>query len=182
MVKLDIINEFPFYKIGDRVFFIDDNNFDFSLLNIHFSNIISILDKGFKFVPCFHFNIYSIFINLLKNFEDNLSSFNFKLFLKKELLKTDKIVNIDSRVDLCKDLNCFYKCKHNKNKIDLEKIPFQKETLDFKFNFFEQTSTILIQTKHNMSSSEFNSICVKSIIVSFTFLYEKLLIYQSSFK
>lgn len=83
MVKLEIINEFPIYKIGDRVFFIDDNNLDFNLLNIHFLNIISILDKGFKFIPCFHFNIYSIFINLLKNFENNLSSFNFKFFLKR---------------------------------------------------------------------------------------------------
>ena len=158
-MRLNIESEQSIYKIGDRVFLIDDdNNLNKIFNNTHFCNIVSILDKGFRFIPCFHFSIYSIFVNLLKEFENNLSLFNSNFFLKKQSASKKDTFNVTSRLDSCNDINCFYKNKHNKRKIDFEKLPFQKESLDFKFNFFKESSNLLIKTKHNLSTSEFNSL------------------------
>lgn len=48
---MDIQSEFPIYKVNDRVFLIDDVDYDFDFI----LSIVSILNQGSKFVPCWHF-------------------------------------------------------------------------------------------------------------------------------
>jgi hypothetical protein len=159
-VKLNIEGQFQIFQVGQRVFWIGETSFDQQFFDPIFFDIINILDKGFKFVPCFHFNLYHIFFSLLKDFESNLPTFNYKLFLtKKNLLNKDQNIEVSSQLDPCMDSNCsFYKNKFLKGNINLENIPFQEETIDFKFKFFKNLSKLTIQTKHNLFFSEFNSL------------------------
>ena len=64
--------------MGERVFqqvFI--NNLDLFYL-------LSLLEKGSKFIPCKHFNEYSIFKFILQNFEKNFNNFNSIVYCKKK--------------------------------------------------------------------------------------------------
>ena len=73
------------YKVGNRVFLFDSlNNNSNSLIN----DIIKINDKGSKFIPCFHFNHFHIFKNLLCNFDSSLSLFNRNYIYHKNSLPT----------------------------------------------------------------------------------------------
>jgi hypothetical protein len=45
-------NNFSIYKVSNRVFQIGEIDYDINYVK----TIINILDRGFKFIPCFHFN------------------------------------------------------------------------------------------------------------------------------
>ena len=68
--------DFLVYKVSDRVFQIGEINYD----KFYISTIIKILDRGFKFIPCFHFNNFHIFKNLILSIEKEMFNFNRQIF------------------------------------------------------------------------------------------------------
>ena len=45
-------------------------------------SLISIIDKGFKFIPCLHINIFHIFMHLLSNINSETIHFNRQINIK----------------------------------------------------------------------------------------------------
>jgi hypothetical protein len=58
----------------------DNFNIDSKIL----FDLIKILDKGSKYIPCLLFNHFHIFTNLLNQFDSSLSSFNKYLYFNKK--------------------------------------------------------------------------------------------------
>ena len=144
------------YKIGFRVFQIGE-----ILINeVFLNNLILLLDKGSKFIPCTHFSSFQIFNFLLKNFDQNFNSFNSKIHLFKKNFgkKLEYAIDIDSS----HFITCFSeKCKALKKNFDKIKFNVSKESIDFKFNYYKalcNISTENINAKVNISDSEFKSI------------------------
>jgi hypothetical protein len=59
--QLEIYSPFPIYRIGTRVFQINEIN----PVNIDREEIIKLLDMGLKFVPHNNFNISDLYYNIL---------------------------------------------------------------------------------------------------------------------
>ena len=76
-------NNFSVYKVSNRVFQIGEIDYDIKYIN----TIINILDRGFKFIPCFHFNNFHIFKNLVLSIEKEMFNFNRQIFFKKVSLE-----------------------------------------------------------------------------------------------
>jgi hypothetical protein len=89
-IKNDIISDTSIYKVGERVFQIGELNYNCLFIKC----IISLLDRGSKFVPCLHFNHFHIFKNLLINFENYLPDFNKFLFFKRNAYEKNQNINI----------------------------------------------------------------------------------------
>ncbi len=99
--------------MAERVFQIGQVNLEHE----YFNNLISLLNKGSKFIPSLLNDSFSIFSFILFNFDKNFNFFNSKINLKqKNLLKNgNNIVNqnllINSKpVESLSDLFCL-KCK-----------------------------------------------------------------------
>ena len=94
------------------LFQIGEINYD----KFYISTIIKILDRGFKFIPCFHFNNFHIFKNLILSIEKEMFNFNRQIFFKKIALEKSLSNNNDINVNLealdcslnsdCDSLNC----------------------------------------------------------------------------
>ncbi len=154
------------FKVSDRVFQIGDIFLNIFILN----DIIDILDKGSKFVPCLHFNQFHIFKDLLFNFDKFIPKFNQYLsFTKSKLEKsflnsfqnstsTSEIelnITSTSNSETCSSLDCFFK------KVKKSPIPFsilETETIDFKFDFYKYISTCNFTYKKNLSFSQIESL------------------------
>jgi hypothetical protein len=156
--------------MGERVFMIDNLNM---IENYYLNTIIKILNNGSKFVPCFHYNDYSIFRDLLYNFDTNFSIINrsilFNLNKSANKSKTkntsqpplDKtpipIIQTQTNMSItytqiCTDLNCFYeKIKEIKNP---DSYYVHKNSIDFKFNFYYELTKQKFNYKRNLNSNE----------------------------
>ena len=85
---------------------------------------MSLINKGKKFIPCFHLNSFHFFKNLLNNFELNISSLNKSFFCSKFYKKSYKlnlIENIDKSTDLSL-IDSFELVNLNNIKHDIKKI------------------------------------------------------------
>ena len=84
--QIDTGNQFFIYKVANRVFQLGEINFDKEYIH----SIIKILDRGFKFIPCYHFSNFHIFKSLLLSLENEMFNFNRQLFFKKISLEKSK--------------------------------------------------------------------------------------------
>lgn len=81
--QIAIIVDFPITKINDRVFEI--GNLDNYFL-INYFNIFNVINKGFKFIPCF-FDSGSNFLSFCEYlFQEFLINFNKRIFFLKSQL------------------------------------------------------------------------------------------------
>ena len=164
------------YKVGERVFQIGELNYNSSFV----LNIIKILDKGSKFVPCQHFNHFYIFKNLLNNFDSYTPYFNQFIFFKKKAYErsllynnthnhNSNLSNVTSNnpneinVNLSSNISsesfsdspgCNYlDCffeKVKKSNDPLKKF-LENETIDFKFNFYKYMTNFKFTYSQNLS-------------------------------
>jgi hypothetical protein len=160
---LNIISKFRIFKVGDRVFQIGDfinltSSFNSSLYNI----LISILDNGFKFVPCLHLNDYTLFRNLLFYFENDLSKLN-KKFLFEYINCKSNLSNLESSSNNNLNLNLTYNCdsvdcffSKNKKTVSPDWFNFQYPTVEFKLEFLKRISKVSFDYNRNISLNEFD--------------------------
>ena len=71
------MGDFDIWKVHERVFQVGEIpiNVNYSINNF-FEIFVSLLNKGNKFIPCFYFNEFHFFVNLLTNFENNFPKYN----------------------------------------------------------------------------------------------------------
>jgi hypothetical protein len=136
------------------VFMIDSlSNIEHNYLN----GIVSLLNKGGKFVPCQHFNEYYIFRDLLSNFENAYPTINRSILfnLNKSLNPQNEqspnncLINTSNT---CNILSCFtkkLKCARDPNTY-----PKLKESIAFKFHFYQELSKQKFSYKRNLLNSE----------------------------
>lgn len=132
--------------------------------NLFFNNIISLLDKGFKFIPCNHLNTFNMFKFILESFDSNFNLFNSRLNLNlrnyeksrsfRLLNSTEpEVFNIKIPFGL---VECFYdKCKKLNKSFNKLKFPTSNESLSFKFNFYKALCDLTFENNFNISRSEF---------------------------
>lgn len=134
--RIEIESDIPIYKVGQRVFLIDNFNINSNILY----DLINILDKGSKFIPCLHFNHFHIFSNLLHNFDSSLASFNkYLYFNKSNNINNDSNISLDVSIEAdqsnylrqCDPIKCFL--NKTKSTVDPNKIFISNETIDFKY-------------------------------------------------
>ena len=116
---------------------------------------MSLINKGKKFIPCFHLNSFHFFKNLLNNFELNISSLNKSFFCSKFYKKSynlNLIENIDKSTDLSlidsfelvnlnniKHDSLIHKIFRSNNKKN-EKNWIQNELVDYQLSVYEYFS------------------------------------------
>ena len=162
--------------MGERVFQIGELNFNLFFI----TNIIKILDKGSKFVPCLHFNHYHIFKNLLNNFDNYIPYFNQFVFFKKKSFERSLLYNNSlNSLSTISTVNSNLNSEFNVNLISssssetssdsplctsldcfFEKVkkpldPFNKllenESIDFKFNFYKHMTNFNFSYSQNLN-------------------------------
>jgi hypothetical protein len=155
-VKID--SDFSIYKVSKRVFLLDKIEIcDQNTLK----SIVSFLDLGGKFIPCYHNNPSDIMCSFVKQFDPNLINFNNKLFFDNN--KREKIVNLNSNnnnddtvtennfkscinnSNSCFSTNCIlenlkFNVKTNKINKFFISISFIKKSLAFRLNYFNNLS------------------------------------------
>ena len=96
--------------------------------------------------------------NLFYNIENSLVEFNKKMFFENISNKKEKPKNHPDLNNFVPDLFLFFK-KASKSLEFVQKFPFQKETLDFKFKILEQLSKFNFNPEcFNINKNEFFSI------------------------
>lgn len=113
------------------------------------------MNKGPKFIPCSHFNKFHMFSELIYFFEKELLNLNFKVFLNKSKSRYNNEFP-QVRFRNCDDLECFF--KQTRNKIDVDCIPLQKETIEFKFDLYKNFQDLKYDMNFNISEEEFISL------------------------
>ena len=159
--QITIEADFPIIKINDRVFQIGNLEENFF---INFSKIFDVINKGFKFIPCFfnnNFNFYAFCDYLFKEF---LITFNKRIFFlktQKESIRDSTNENVPPISNSSEDtiiLNNIIKQLNLNKKADL-KFPLQNETLDLEFLIFKELFKIKYSKSHNnITLEEFNHI------------------------
>ena len=121
------------------------------------------MDRGSKFIPCIHYNNFSIFNFILNNFDINFNTFNSRImlnhkhFVKNNIReKTSSFNNITFNVCPNENLNsCLAdKCKKLRNNFSTLRFPTSKDSLDFKFSFYKSLSDVNFQNKINLNKEE----------------------------
>ena len=148
------------FRIGN--FSLNDSYFDSSFI----SNIINIIDNGFKFIPCIHLNNFHIFKNLLCDIEKEIVSFNKQYFIKHIFSKNLSNNNNLSKTNnkhfcssqdkyICNSLDCFFQ-KNKKN--NFRSLNLFKESILFQLEIFNNLSQIKLKNERNLSSNEIASL------------------------
>jgi len=99
-------------------------------------DLINILDKGSKFIPCLHFNHFHIFTNLLNQFDSSLSTFNKYLYFNNKSnnnnvnsnnneISLDVSIGADDSFHLnqCDPIKCFL--SKTRSKVDPKKFFYE---------------------------------------------------------
>jgi hypothetical protein len=130
---------------------------------------LSIIDIGFNFVPCQHLDISSYFYYLVKNFDTSLKKFNNRIFFDKQKINHNKNSSAESNftnsdlnsfsfsteIDSCTDFSCVFKKMKTKS---FNNIPFQKESLEFRFHFIRELSKNKVINQVNLSKNQFSAL------------------------
>ena len=176
--RMDFNGDNEVFKVGNSVYLV--GSLDYSYLNSKFSenflnNIISLLDRGNKFIPCYianNFYFYSNIINIYNNFAEKINKHIFfsnkDIEINKDYLylirdnknnvklnnsKKSDIINIndDFIEDLCKNLKI-------KN-VSSFSFPKQVELLDLEFELFKNFDKFNYSyDNNNISKNEFISL------------------------
>ena len=129
-------------------------------------NLISLIDKGSKLIPCVHLNENDIFKFILASFEDNYNHFNSLIHLHKNKKSQDDSnlsEELNLELDNCSFIDCFSnKLKRLKNNFSKLKFDINKESIDFKFNFYKSLPYCPINEVMNASLLELR--CLKDFI------------------
>jgi hypothetical protein len=185
--KLEITSQFQIYKLNNSVYLIDQVNF--SLLKQKFNNnffncIVSLLDKGRKFIPCYFGNNFYFLSNIFDYFNVFLTKLNSKLFftninnneinstylyLTEDLFlynnkKTNNNINLDQDSNLIIDddiINDILKSLIPKyrNLLCLKQYPLQKDIVNLEFEIFKNYYKIKFDYDlNNITKDEYISI------------------------
>lgn len=125
------------------------NCLDFDFMN----TFIQLLDKGIKFIPCVHKNEFDTFISLLYNFDKYFAHFNKQLFILSKNKSSD--IQANCAISVCNDLECIFK-KATKT-IATPNLPLINESIDFRFNFYKNISTLQFNYQRNITQSEYSA-------------------------
>ena len=113
------------------------------------------MDKGSKFIPCIHYNSYSIFNFILTSFDENFNSFNSRINMFHRQYKNDQISNFrNNNINICPTDNltsCLSdKCKNLKSVFNSLKFPTSEDSLNFKFAFYKSLKDLTFDNNMNM--------------------------------
>jgi len=142
-------SDVPVFKVGQRTFQI--GKFDnFLSDNIFLSNIISLIDRGLKFIPNLFLNEIALFKFILLSFDENFNKFNSKLKLvEKRFLRDDIDIHTDfsqPSLDVISAPTFFdtFSVKHKKcaNKFNNLYFNINQESTNFRFNFYKSLSDV----------------------------------------
>ena len=176
--RMDFNGDNEVFKVGNSVYLV--GSLDYSNLNSKFSenflnDIISLLDRGNKFIPCYianNFYFYSNIINIYNNFAEKINKHIFfsnkDIEINKDFLyligdnknnvklnnsKKSDIINIndDFIEDLCKNLKI-------KN-VSSFSFPKQVELLDLEYELFKNFDKFNYSyDNNNITKNEFISL------------------------
>ena len=142
------------------------------------SNIINILDKGFKYIPNYNSDNLHFFKNVISNLEDEMSNLNKQFFIKENILRknflnTNSIVNNNnydiSNVDLnnsdeesllddnftFESLDNFLAFKKKMNmKNNLDNIYISKSSIFFQLELFKELNNLKFNINSNFTKNE----------------------------
>jgi len=132
----------------------------------YFDYIISILNFGLKFIPCFFKDKASLFITFLNFFENELHNFNKQIFFRNKKStsnnSTTNTTNLSNEQTENKSYFDYLFKQLGNNVCSKSTYPLQKETLDFKFEIYEQLSKsdgiVLSPDTFNLNSEQFRAI------------------------
>jgi hypothetical protein len=124
-------------------------------------NIVNILDLGFKFIPCPHFNTTDIIKSFLISFDKNINSINKSILLNKVCKnKNSSTIEFINSMDnstlelpVCDSLDCvlpLLKSKLNHNC----KLLF--DTLDYRLSVLKHLNDLKFTIEPNISFDQFN--------------------------
>ena len=176
--RLTLKSIFPIYKVGQRVFQLDnienvDNDFK--------DSIVKILDHGGKFIPCLHSNIIDTICAVIKQFEVQAQKLNTKLFFEKSKnnhkndiinsnnvdrenidmndnneiqLDTTKKDSYEMSINSCSNFDCIIsKLKSNKKRNDSD-FYLNNATIDFRFKVYSKLTKMNFSIQPNLSSRD----------------------------
>ena len=173
-MNINTNNEFDIFKVGERVFQIGTINCEHSLK----SNIINVLDKGFKYIPNYNHNPVHFFKSIISNLEDEMSNLNKQFFIKEEIMRkalvnskskeNDNVYNIsykdlnmsneDSLLDdnfTCESLDNFLAFKKKINmKNNLNNIFTSKNCIFFQLELFKELNNLKFKIDSNLTRNE----------------------------
>jgi hypothetical protein len=151
-------NNFSVYKVSNRVFQIGEIDYDIKYIN----TIINVLDRGFKFIPCFHFNNFHIFKNLVLSIEKEMFNFNRQIFFKKVSLEKSIVSDHSIQVTLdasecsqntpCDSLDCIF--SKFKKKRNFSNLAYQEDSTLFELELLKQLENLDIKIHYNISLEE----------------------------
>ena len=158
---IDTGNRFLIYKVASRVFQIGELDYDINYVY----TIINLLDRGFKFIPCFHFNNFHIFKSLILSIEKEMFNFNRQIFFKKVSLEKSIINEENIRIDLnssncssldtpCDSLDCVFSKLNNKKRRNFSHLAYLEDSLLFELELFKELENINIQVSFNITLDE----------------------------
>jgi hypothetical protein len=165
IVNIDTNNRFNIYKVANRVFQIGEINYDLNYIN----KIIGILDRGFKFIPCFHFNNFHVFKSLILSIEKEMFNFNRQMFFKKISLEKEKNMsnqenilldlNISdcSSLEQCDSVECIF-AKFDKKRRNFSSLAYLQESMLFELELLKELENLKINISFNLSLEELKTL------------------------
>jgi hypothetical protein len=152
-------SNFEVNKVGERVFLIGTIDYDSSFIE----KICKILDFGFKFIPCFHFNNFHIFKSLLISIDNEMVNFNKSIHLKLISEEKRRRLNLNPVLDNfveqekeCDSFNCIF--KKLKNKKNFDRIPTYDQSLIFQMNLVKNLKDLKINNNINLNLDQLNTL------------------------
>lgn len=148
-LEIDTGNEFEVFQLGKRVFSIGVLNND----NDFVTNIVNILDNGFKFIPCYHINLFHIFKNLIFSFDQEMFNFNNQIFyfLKNCKNQNNLKLRIFEKNTNCSE--CFLK-NFNIERTKNDKIPFLEHSINFQLDVLKELENLELEHHRNLTFNE----------------------------
>ncbi len=154
---MNIISKFNIQQVDERVFQIGN----FSNIDIDFKNVIvSILNKGSKFVPALYTSPFTLVKNFISNFDSELNKLNSKIFLQKMRLNNNTsnvILNSNQSSNLSDDPYSSFLNKSHKSSLS-SNLLIEKEALDLKYEIYNQLSKIFFDFKNNLSAPQISAL------------------------
>ena len=126
-------------------------------------SIISLLNLGFKFIPCLHSNKLMIFKSILKELDSNFYKINSNFFFSSNKKQKDKIIdNIYNKFDSlpinisCDSIGCLL--KFLKKPFDFNRIPLTKDSLEFRLALIKNLSRLQVNIKPNLDKEQLTTL------------------------
>ena len=160
---------FPIYKVGQRVFQLDNINVDEKFKD----SIVNVLDHGGKFIPDLHNNVIDIFCTIVKEYETQTQKLNTKIFFEKcknkNRIKNKKedteILNETDYNQNCHDITIINKnecCNYEsiikklktKTTFNDSRFYLDNTTIDFRYKYYNKLSKMKFNIQPNITSQE----------------------------